>query len=1123
MTIINKGLNIIRNIVGSSYLLEIGKLSKIYKNTVIALDNNHQIDALHSEISSFYNIENIHKFPDYGTGYYDIRPIDKSIIKDRYNTLIDLVSNNTKNRIIIATYKSLFYKIPRPFDVSNSWKQINLGTKYEEIITTLNSFNYHKTSKVTEPGQFRVSGSIIDFFSVNSEKPIRINFFGDEIETIKEFDISTLRSSNNVDSTIICSDGVYSLTSNNIEYYKDSVKNYFNEEYLEDIEYEKIVSDNDSRHIHNLIPLLFNDTSSILSLLDGEFACYSQKNILEELENQTESAKNIYENEKLNRYILKYDELLVSKNDLSKTLAENYSLVASDYIYAENEIKSSFKPLPSLSINYNFKNPFTNFEKYYANSKYNYIFFIKRDDNYRTITNYFDSEKILYEQVKEIDSGLKKIQILRSDISEGFIDNSTKTVYVSSNDLFGLIKTRLSSSDSIKSTLIDDLSQLKLNDLVVHRTHGIGKYSGMETMNIENKVIELIKLEYANNDNFYMPVTSISSIQRYIGNTSLNTKLSQLGSDRWIKIKQRAKRKIEDIAAVILLTQAKRKLSKSYEFEFNNHEYERFCNLFPYVETNDQLDSINDVISDMCSSKPMDRIICGDVGFGKTEVILRAAFIAAQNKKQVAIIVPTTVLARQHFQTFKTRFANYDYEIELITRSLSPNTKVKIINRIKDKKVHILIGTHALLNKDIKYNDLGLLIVDEEHKFGVKHKELLKTTKENVDVLTLTATPIPRTLNSALSEIRDMSIINTPPLGRKNIETSIIDKSTFNYKNFIDREISRGGQVLYIHNRIQSMDSEIEYLQNISSDYSVKKVHGRLPNQEVELIMNEFLNEKINILVCTSIIESGLDMTNVNTIIINDAQNFGLSQLHQIRGRVGRSEKQAYAALVLCDTKNITSDAQKRLDAFIRTDSLAGGLDIAGHDLEIRGAGEILGEEQSGQIFEIGYGMYTSMLSRAINQIKNKNDYESYSPADIDSYISTLIPQEYVEDIFLRLELYNDISKAKNDSDIDHIATKMEDIYGPLPEYLTNLLNLTRVRIAADRVKVEKIKINRSNIDITLCKKSNIDQDKLINKYVSNKKIKVLGQYHIKYYTSMHDSFDEICKDAMELLQDVCL
>ena len=292
------------------------------------------------------------------------------------------------------------------------------------------------------------------------------------------------------------------------------------------------------------------------------------------------------------------------------------------------------------------------------------------------------------------------------------------------------------------------------------------------------------------------------------------------------KDQAKSKKKIEDIAAVILLTQAKRKLNKGYEFEFNNHEYERFCNLFPYVETNDQLDSINDVISDMCSSKPMDRIICGDVGFGKTEVILRAAFIAAQNKKQVAIIVPTTVLARQHFQTFKTRFANYDYEIELITRSLSPNTKVKIINRIKDKKVRIIIGTHALLNKDIKYYDLGLLIVDEEHKFGVKHKELLKTMKENVDVLTLTATPIPRTLNSALSEIRDMSIINTPPLGRKNIETSIIDKSTLNYKNFIDREISRGGQVLYIHNRIQSMDSEIEYLQNISSDYSVKKFMG---------------------------------------------------------------------------------------------------------------------------------------------------------------------------------------------------------------------------------------------------------------------------------------------------------
>ena len=570
-----------------------------------------------------------------------------------------------------------------------------------------------------------------------------------------------------------------------------------------------------------------------------------------------------------------------------------------------------------------------------------------------------------------------KVQIIRSDINEGFVDNNKKVVYVSSNDIFGLIKTRLSSNEVIKASTIQTLSDLKINDLVVHQDHGIGKYKGLITMDIENKITELIKLEYAENNNLYILITSMSLIQRYIGSSGLSTRLSQLGSDKWLKIKLRAKRKIEDVAAELLRTQAKRQLNSGFKFDFNSHEYEKFCNFFPYVETNDQLNSINDVINDMCSSKSMDRIICGDVGFGKTEVILRASFIAVNNKKQVVIIVPTTVLARQHYDTFINRFSNYDYDIQIITRAVTHKNKLNIIKKVNNNETHILIGTHALLSRDFKYAKLGLLIIDEEHKFGVKHKESVKNIKENVDVLTLTATPIPRTLNSALSEIKDMSVINTPPIGRKNIETCIIKKTNINIRDFIEREVSRGGQLLYIHNNIDTMDQEIAFLKAINKNYKIDKIHGRLSNKDIEIIMKDFINEKISILVCTSIIESGLDMTNVNSIIINDAQNFGLSQLHQLRGRVGRSNKQAYAGLIVCSKNKLTIDADKRINAFISTNSLAGGIDIAGHDLEIRGAGEILGEEQSGQIFEIGYGMYTSMLSKAIQQIKNKKEVDT--------------------------------------------------------------------------------------------------------------------------------------------------
>ena len=420
--------------------------------------------------------------------------------------------------------------------------------------------------------------------------------------------------------------------------------------------------------------------------------------------------------------------------------------------------------------------------------------------------------------------------------------------------MFGLIKTRINKNKTIKSIIIDKLTDLKINELIVHQEHGIGRYKGLITMDIENKTVELIKIEYADNNNLYIPITSISLIQKYIGNVTLNTKLATLGTDRWIKIKQRAKKKIEDIAANLLLVQAKRALNKGFKYEFNINSYEKFCKMFPYIETDDQLDCINEVISDMCSSKTMDRVVCGDVGFGKTEVILRAAHIAVSNSKQVIILVPTTILAKQHYQTFKTRFSNYKINISLLTRVVSTADKKDTLESINNGKINIIIGTHALLNKNITYHNLGLLIIDEEHKFGVKHKEVIKTIKEEIDVLSLTATPIPRTLNAALSEIKDMSIINTAPIGRKNIETNIINKSKNDLYKYINREINRGGQILFIHNIIESMDEEINLLKEIDSNYRVEKVHGRLKNNDIENIMNRFMNEEIDILVCTSIV-----------------------------------------------------------------------------------------------------------------------------------------------------------------------------------------------------------------------------------------------------------------------------
>ena len=1119
MALLSKGINIIKNLSGSSYLLEIDKLSTKYQYVVVILDNNHQLDNIAYELNCIFKNKEILKFPSHENEYYESSPVNHGIVKNRLNCLIDLDQKKESKRIILTTYKSIFNKIP---DINNScasWSLINKKSNYADILSTLKKYNYIKVGKVEESGQYRQTGSIIDFFSVTNERPIRINFYGEEIETLKEFDLITQLSEEEVASTYISTTGLYHLTNENIDIYKKYISILFNDEYEDDLEYDNIVNHRDNSNIQNIIPLFYKETYSFLSLIKNSFACFIEKDIFDELNDENQTMNNIYNIESKLRYILDPNSLLINKSTIKEILENNYFYLTSDSHDGKNTIKSAYTPLPLVSINYNYKNPFTNFENVFNTSSYNFILFIKRDDNFKTITNYLDSKKIDYIQVDNIKNTDKRIQIIRADINQGFIDNNTKQVYVSSNDLFGLIKTRINKNKTIKSIIIDNLTDLKVNELIVHQEHGIGRYKGLITMDIENKIVELIKIEYADNNNLYIPVTSISLIQKYIGNVGLNTKLASLGSDRWIKIKQRAKKKIEDIAANLLLVQAKRELNKGFKYTFDVNSYEKFCKMFPYIETDDQLNCINDVISDMCSLRSMDRVICGDVGFGKTEVILRAAHIAVSNSKQVIILVPTTILAKQHYQTFKTRFSNYNINISLLTRVLSTVDKKDVLEDIDNGNTHIVIGTHALLNKNITYHNLGLLIIDEEHKFGVKHKEIIKTIKEEIDVLSLTATPIPRTLNAALSEIKDMSIINTAPVGRKNIETNIITKTKDDLHKYITREINRGGQILYIHNNIESMSDEINILKEIDCNYRVEKVHGRLKNSDIENIMNRFINEEIDILVCTSIVESGLDMTNVNSIIINDAQNFGLSQLHQIRGRVGRSARQAYAGLILCDEKKMTKEAHRRIDAFVKTESLAGGLDIAGHDLDIRGAGEILGEEQSGQILEIGYGMYTSMLSRAINQLKNNEEIIKKQHVEVDAYISTLIPQEYIEDIFLRLEYYSEISNAQNEHELNQITSKLLDIYGPIPEYLDNLMNLTRVRIFANSINAERVKINRDSTIILLTKNSRIDHDQLINKYVLTGKIKLVDEYNLKYLNTKNHDFSDICNDIVSMIR----
>ena len=624
----------------------------------------------------------------------------------------------------------------------------------------------------------------------------------------------------------------------------------------------------------------------------------------------------------------------------------------------------------------------------------------------------------------------------------------------------------------------------------MHDNYGVGRYKGLINMDVEGIQTELIKIEYANNDILYIPVTSINLLKKYTGHSGLNVPLHSLGTNHWIKIKNRAKTKINDIAVELLEIESKRISSKGFSFEIKNKDYERFIDYFPFVETEDQIKTINEVISDMSKNKPMDRVVCGDVGFGKTEVIMRASFIAAMNNKQTMILAPTTILVEQHFKTFSKRFENTAINIGKLSRLQNTKEKSSLVKDIIDSKVDIIIGTHALLSRNIVFKNLKLLIIDEEHKFGVRAKERIKKIKENIDVISLTATPIPRTLNAALSQIKDLSIIETPPAHRKSIVTRVLKWDSDIIKDAINREINRGGQIYYVHNEIKTMDKIIEKIKLLDLKIKIGKIHGQLDNKLIESEMNKFLNKEYDLLICTSIIESGLDIANVNTIIINDSNKFGLSQLHQIRGRVGRTSRQAYAYLIIPGKSMITQDAQKRLEAIDSVNSLGGGLEIATHDLEIRGAGEILGEEQSGQIYEVGYAMFTDLLNKSIKLLKTGKSEIELNDIEIDINKSCLIPSDYMNDIYTRLKYYKKISLCKNIDEINIVKDEMIDIFGPIPEFLNNLFILTALKLKIRNKNIKYMKIINENIRIEIKNFEKIKTSNIIEN-AKNNNIKV--------------------------------
>ena len=785
----------------------------------------------------------------------------------------------------------------------------------------------------------------------------------------------------------------------------------------------------------------------------------------------------------------------------------------------------SVSALPAVTIQSQQKEPLSQLRQFIEHFKENVLFSVETEGRRETLLDLLSPLKIKPKQIKTLsEANQDKFNLWVSRLEQGFILDEAKLAVITEHEILGE-RVQQRQRDKRKAvnpdTLVRNLAELKIGQPVVHLDHGVGRYGGLVTLDTGGLKAEYLLINYANESKLYVPVGSLHLISRYVGGSDETAPLHKLGNESWAKTRQKAAEKIRDVAAELLDVYAQREVKKGFEFKYDREEFQQFAATFPFEETHDQAMAINAVISDMCQSKAMDRLVCGDVGFGKTEVAMRAAFLAVMNHKQVAVLVPTTLLAQQHYENFKDRFANLPVNVEVLSRFKTAKEQKQILENLAEGKVDILIGTHKLIQSDVKFSDLGLLIIDEEHRFGVGQKEKIKQLRANIDILTLTATPIPRTLNMAMNGIRDLSIIATPPARRVSIKTFVRQKDDLIIREAILREILRGGQVYYLHNDVASIENTAEKLTALVPEARVVIGHGQMRERELERVMSDFYHQRYNVLVCSTIIETGIDVPTANTIIIERADNFGLAQLHQLRGRVGRSHHQAYAYLLTPPPKLMTKDAKRRLEALESLDNLGAGFILATHDLEIRGAGELLGNEQSGQIESIGFSLYMELLDAAVKALKEGREPSleeiTHQQAEIELRVPALLPDDYLGDVNMRLSFYKRIAAAESKQELDELKVELIDRFGLLPEATKNLLQIAEMRLMVKPLKVLKIDAGAQGGFIEFSPSAKVDPEKFIKLIQQNPIVyRFDGPLKFKFVKALPEN-----KERLEFVMDL--
>ena len=1156
--------------IGSSDALLLAQLAKRDKAakrlTAIVTSDATDAQRLMHEIAFFAPEVRLTLFPDWETLPYDSFSPHQDLISERLATLwrISQRDKDSGADVVIVPATTALYRLAPPsflaaYTFSFKTKQKLDEAKFKAQLTLA---GYNHVTQVVSPGEYAVRGGLIDLFPMGSLVPYRVDLFDDEIDSIRTFDPDTQRSLYPVPEVRLLPGREFPMDNDARTKFRSRWRELVEGDPTKSRVYKDIGNGVATAGIEYYLPLFFEETATVFDYLSGQGNETDKAGAATVvLHGDLEPAFQRFWQDTKDRYRLVQgdpDRPALPPETLFLS-AEQFYARANDFAQlaikaapadaAHDDAFVEFSRLPDLSVARGTEEPLAKLKNHINNTLQRVLILAESDGRRESLLDFLRASNLsvpAFDSLEDFQTSTEKLGIATSGLNVGFswkVAGIGKNIgegidLVTETELFaaGAVTRRRKKQEQVSDVeaLIKDLSELNVGDPVVHSAHGIGRYMGLINLDLglskqadgsmanvlSSTVQEFLHLEYADKATLYVPVSQLHHISRYTGVSADEAPLHRLGSPQWDKAKRKAAEQIRDSAAELLNIYARRAAREGHAFRYSPQDYETFANDFGFEETADQRAAIHCVIQDMISPRPMDRLVCGDVGFGKTEVALRAAFIAITGGKQVAILAPTTLLAEQHYQTLVDRFAKWPVKVAEMSRFRSAKEITAAIKGIADGTIDIVVGTHKLLSKDVKFERLGLLIIDEEHRFGVRHKEAMKAMRAEIDVLTLTATPIPRTLGMALEGLRDLSVIATAPQRRLAIKTFVRTESNGVIREAVLRELKRGGQVYFLHNEVDTIQNRKERLEEILPEARIAIAHGQMPERELERVMKDFVAQRYNLLLCSTIIETGIDVPTANTIVMARADKFGLAQLHQLRGRVGRSHHQAYAYLMVPDIEGLTKQAGQRLEAIQQMEELGSGFYLAMHDLEIRGTGEVLGENQSGNMLEIGFQLYNEMLSEAVRCLKAGIEPDLMSPTNVTTEINlhspALLPDDYCGDVHLRLSFYKKLATAKTTEQIDSLLEEIVDRFGKLPPQAQTLLDVHRLRVMAKPYGVVKVDAAPGVINITFKPNPPIDPMAIIHLIQKNRHIKLTGNDKLRIERDLPEA-----KDRALMVRDV--